>query len=119
MEKRGRMRPRTPSNHSPADSTGGSLRRSSSAGGSAGPSRTGSDHGIEQEIYSLNLLCAFSSNTYRLVFVCDISRRSFCEMQELALGDEGFGAPERAHRLVYHVRENRWERMETQVPLNT
>jgi hypothetical protein len=40
-------------------------------------------------------------------------------MQELALGDEGFGAPERAHRLVYHVRENRWERMETQVPLNT
>lgn len=34
---------------------------------------------------------------------------------ETSHGVDGFGDPERAHRLVYRIHENKWERVETMV----
>jgi len=36
-------------------------------------------------------------------------------MQSSYAGADGFGDPERAHRLVYRIHENQWERTETMV----
>ena len=34
---------------------------------------------------------------------------------EFSHGADGFGDPERAHKLVYRIHENQWERVETMV----
>jgi len=34
---------------------------------------------------------------------------------QLPAGDDSFGEPERAHKLVYRIHENQWERVETTV----
>ncbi len=34
---------------------------------------------------------------------------------EFSHGTDGFGDPERAHKLVYRIHENKWERVETMV----
>jgi len=35
----------------------------------------------------------------------------------LRIGDDGFGEPERAHKLVYRIHENQWERTETTIAI--